>query len=243
MAPEKFLELTLSFEERLKKPAAQTSAVAVLAPDGGGFREHVADDAAIGRLAARMITVFDKEMGRLPDGAAAFSQAQLEFIVSSIEKFLMPIGPDALINTATNEHRLVTDVIEPVQKHVIVVTGFAPSIDRLAAFIDEHHIAKKRIPLGMGSEGLDYASECAGPETIVGIEDDDELAGCTLDALVHGIVMAFILLRSPLQMRMAFKNIEGAIGRTAIHDDVFPRFIILLEHALDGLFDGGRAVE
>ena len=119
----KLLDLALRFEDDAQAPAPPTARVAVLAPDDHRFLDHVADYPQIGGLALRVVTVVHEQFRQMPDPAADAPEAELEFVISRVQKLLVPIAAEPVIDRLAHEQGLVADVIHPVKEDLVIVTG------------------------------------------------------------------------------------------------------------------------
>jgi len=67
----------------------------------------------------------------------------------------------------------MTDIIEPVKEHIVVVDGFLPLVNSLAAVIDKNNISENRVPVGMAFESFGGKPQCSRAKTVIGVEDND----------------------------------------------------------------------
>ncbi len=72
-----------------------------------------------------------------------------------------------------------------------------------------------------------------------------DLARSTREALVDGIGLPFVFLALPICQAISvfLDDFQAAVAGTAINDDVFNVWVILLEHAKHGLLKEARLVE
>jgi len=102
-------------------------------------------------------------------------------------------------------------------------------------------------PFHFGEIAEDGADDgkAAGVELVGGGDPAHDFAGGAGESFIEGVVHALIGFGEPAgDLRFVFANdVEGAVGGSAIDDEVFEIGIILGEDRLDGLLDVFRGVE
>src|SRR5882762_3884537 len=169
-----------------------------------------------------MITIVNEQFGHVPDAATFASEAQLELVIGGIQKVLVAVPAEAVIGSPAHEQRLVADVIYGVKQHVVVVNRLFALINLASLGIHKNDVAEQGIPIRISLKGLGYFAQSAGPETIIGVEDHDHVARGSANPFVHRMIMAFILLGDPNQVRVALEHADRSILRAAIDNDMFP---------------------
>src|ERR1035441_3612478 len=106
----------------------------------------------------------------MTDPAAGAPEAELEFVISRVQKLLVPITAEPVIDRLAHEQGLVADVIHPVKEDLVIVTGFFSTVNLTALPIDENHIPKQRIPGRVALKRRRDFSQSARAEAIIGIQ-------------------------------------------------------------------------
>ena len=95
----------------------------------------------------------------------------------------------------------------------------------------------------MLAESIGHSLQSAAPITVVRVQDGYNFTCRTLNPLIHSVVMTFVRFRNPFQVRVLFENVNGAIGRAAIDDQMFPLALLLHANTLNRFTDRMNAVE
>jgi len=237
------LPLAFGLIENLAQASEATAGITVFAPNDSGFPEHVASDALIGGLAVGVVAIVHEKLRHVPDPAFFAAEAELEFVVGGILEFFLPVSAQPGLNRPAHKKRLVADVIQTIEQNPVVIAGLGPAIDFVAMIIHVNDVAKQRLPFWVLGKSLRNLTQRPRPEGVVGIEDDEEFPLGAGDALVHRIVVAFILFRDPFQVRTFRQDFTGVVLGAAINHNMFPVREILLHHTDDGVADGRQAVK
>ena len=108
-----------------------------------------------------------------------------------------------------------------------------------AVFMESGGSAGDPIDLGeVAKDGADHG-EAAGVEHIGGGDPAHDFAGGAGETFVEGVVHAVVRFGDPAgELGLVFTDdVEGAVGGTAVDDEVFEIGVVLREDGLDGLFD------
>jgi hypothetical protein len=76
-------------------------------------------------------------------------------------------------------------------------------------------------------EGVHALGDSGGGVGIVGVEPADDLSAGHSEALVQGVRLAPVRLRHPAQALVLAQDLERAVGRPAVDDDVLHRLVRL----------------
>src|ERR1017187_5330289 len=95
----------------------------------------------------------------------------------------------------------------------------------------------------MRFKGGGHFAQHSRPVAIVRIQDGDNVPRGHSRALVHGMVVAVVLLGHPHQAWKALEDLDCPISGTAIDHDMFNLWIILPRNTLQGRPDRMYAIE
>ncbi len=114
------------------------------------FRAAYCAPLALGRLSMLVQTVVYQQVWNMPDPPIVLSETQNEILIAIIEKFLVTVKADALMDTLLHEKRRMNNVADVAEaQDVVIIQGFFPSKNRLALTVDLNNVAKKNIHFRM----------------------------------------------------------------------------------------------
>src|SRR5436305_10384925 len=105
----------------------------------------------------------------MPNGATFSAEAQNKFVIAAVEKFIVLVRTQPIVNRLLDEQGLVNHITKPITKHVIIIKGFFSAIDFDAAPVHVNDVSKKSVPISMIGKSLSDSVQSPRPETIIGI--------------------------------------------------------------------------
>src|SRR6266581_148910 len=244
LAPEhQFFGLALEAGVNPQDFADPATGHVVFLPNQGGFARHVGAYAQVSRLSVLVVAVVDDIDRDMADAATAADKPHDVFVVAGILEFLVSVTPKAEIDFFLQEQGLVVHHVMAVAYDLVVEHGFFTPENFAPFAIHIDNVAKESVPAGMLFEGASHLGQHAGPVAIIRVEDRDHLAGGHANALIHGMVMAFVRLRDPFHSRIAPEDFQRAVGRAAVHDDMLRQRVALPRHTLERGSNRMNAVE
>src|SRR6266853_2517602 len=244
LAPEhQFFGLALEAGVDPQDFADPTPGHVVFLPYQGGFARHIGAHTHVSRLSVLVVAVVDDIDRDMADAAVSADKPHDVLVVAAILEFLVSVTPKAQIDFFLQEQGLVVHHVMAVADNLAVEHGFFTPENFAPLAVHINNVAKESVPAGMLFEGASNLGQHAGPVAIVCVEDGDDLAGGHANALIHGMVMAFVRLRDPLHSRMAPEDFQRAVGRAAVHDDMPHQRVALPSHTLERGSNRMNAVE
>jgi hypothetical protein len=127
------------------------------------------------------------------------------------------------------------DIPEEEERGTIVFHG-NPQVGALATCILTIKIPNNHIGFRIGYQAVANMREDARLKPIVCIQICNDLPTAASERLVHGVTLALIRFRYPVQMRISLQDANAFILRATIYNDVLEISILLDENALNSTF-------
>jgi hypothetical protein len=119
-----------------------------------------------------------------------------------------------------------------------------PDLGHVALLV--HEAGSSREPSGpRAREGLDGRVKCARKVVVVGVDVGDDLPGRPSESLVQRVRLPIVGLAGPPResVGVALDDLDGTVGRAAVHDHVLEVRVALVEHRTQRSLEEGRLIE